>query len=106
MGVRSRTHAARRLLVSQASTMTSSCPALSPTLASALDAPSATTPSLTMASRTARLHACLAGASLVASAAPSLLRMHWVVALASRHLLPTHAWRLLRELGTFTIFFF
>merc|ERR1712167_356480 len=71
---------------------TSSLLASSPILASALDAPSATTLLPTMASRIARPHACSAGASQDASPAPSLLRTTWHPALASPQLLQLHAW--------------
>merc|ERR1712014_256886 len=90
--VRSRTLAARRRSASLALTTTSSPAASSPILASALDAPSATTPWLTTASRIARLPACWAGASPDASLALSLPKTVLQDALASLLRSLTHAW--------------
>merc|ERR1711957_1050214 len=84
--------------------MTRSSVASLVTRASVLYAQSATTPWPSMASRIARQHASLDGASLVASRAPSQHRAPWVAALASLHLWQHLAWRWLCDLS-FSVYF-
>merc|ERR1712014_294260 len=103
-----RTPVARRRLASLALTTTSSPAASSPILASALDAPSATTPWLTTASSIARQPACSAGASPDASRALSLPKTVLQDALASLLRLLTHAWMSwpkLFRMGLLSVFF-
>jgi len=93
--VKSRVNVAGRHWASVASTMTSSPLVCRKSLVSPLRAVSATTPLRIMASRTARRHASLAGASLAACPALPLRRRLLQAVLACRRRLLSLAWRYL-----------
>merc|ERR1711907_256899 len=99
--------AARRLLVSAASTMTSSQAACSPISASLLPAASATTPLLIMDSKIARPRASLDGASQDALTAQNQRKTTLPLVQALPPALQHHAWinSLLDWLGLLPIFY-